>query len=111
MKELGAEFFDDLRADYQVRRDFLVSVLRDVGFEVSTPAGTYFALCDFTKLFDGDDREFARHLIETVGVAAIPPSAFYTKGKDEGRKLIRFAYCKEMSTLEAAAERLRKLKP
>ena len=108
LETLGEPFFEQLRADYRERRDFLAAVLREIGLEVAPCHGTYFLLADFTALFAGDDRAFARHLIETHGVAAIPPSVFYLDQKDEGRRLVRFAFCKRMATLERAAERLRR---
>ena len=49
---------------------------------------------------------FCRHLIEEVGVATIPPSAFY-HDPAAGRSLIRFAFCKSLETLRAALERMR----
>ncbi len=98
-----------LRADFQARRDLLVGTLRAVGFEVAVPRGTYFVLADFGRLWAGDDRAFARHLVEAHGVAAIPPSVFYAADPDAGRRLIRFAFCKRPETLEAAAIRLRGL--
>jgi N-succinyldiaminopimelate aminotransferase len=107
---LGATYADTLRADYAARRDFLAGVLREVGFTVAPCRGTYFLMADFTALPGAagrDDQAFARHLIETAGVAAIPPSVFYLDDRDEGRRLLRFAFCKRMATLEAAAGRLR----
>jgi N-succinyldiaminopimelate aminotransferase len=86
-------------------------VLAEVGLDVAPCAGTYFLLADFKRLWDGDDMSYVRHLIETRGVAAIPPSVFYLQDKDEGRHLVRFAFCKEMATLEEAAERLRRGMP
>ena len=41
-------------------------------------------------------------------MAAIPPSGFYSSAKEEGHRLIRFAFSKRMDTLRAAAERLRR---
>jgi N-succinyldiaminopimelate aminotransferase len=107
LEDLGDDFYDDLRADYAARRDFLAGVLREMGLTVAPCQGTYFLLADFTDLFAGDDRAFARHLIETRGVAAIPPSVFYPADQEEGRRLVRFAFCKRMETLQEAAERLR----
>jgi len=106
---LGDDFYARLKADFEQRRDLLVGVLREVGFEVSVPDGTYFVVADFGRLFAGDDRAFVRHLVETCGVAAIPPSVFYSARPDEGRRLARFAFCKRVETLSAAAERLRTL--
>ena len=52
-----------------------------------------------------DDREVARQLIEKAGVVAIPPSVFYHRPED-GKHLIRFAFCKDEATLNQAIERL-----
>lgn len=104
-----SDYIATFRSEYAARRDFLVAALRDVGFRLSAPQGTYFILADFTEVFDGDDRAFAYWLTKEHGVAAIPPSAFYAWDVAEGRSLARFAFCKRMETLEAAAERLRRM--
>ena len=115
---LDDEYYHALGADYQSKRDFLASVLLDAGFKVSLPQGTYFIMADFTALgpsvagqvFD-DDVTFCRWLTAEVGVAAIPPSAFYSdEHKPLGRSWARFAFCKKQETLEYAAERLGKLR-
>jgi N-succinyldiaminopimelate aminotransferase len=106
MREHVDPYLDELRADYQDRRDYLVGALEAAGFEVARPRGTYFALADFGALFDGDDRAFAHFLAAEHGVACIPPSVFYQAEPEAGRQLARFAFCKRQSTLEAAAQRL-----
>ncbi len=100
-------FLDELVREYTGRRDFLVAALREVGFDVSVPQGAYFVLAGIRGLTAEDDVAFARRLIDEAGVAAIPPSAFYAADVDEGRRLLRFAFCKRPETLERAAERLR----
>jgi N-succinyldiaminopimelate aminotransferase len=110
LRNYGEEFVVEFRAEYLARRDFLVAALQDVGFEVAVPKGTYFILADFTPVFEGDDWEFARWLTTEYGVAAIPPSSFFQEDAREGRRLARFAFCKKMETLEAAAERLRRIR-
>jgi len=110
LKSYTRDYLEKLHDEYTARRDFLVEVLEEVGFKVAPPQGTYFALADFSRLSKDDDRVFARSLIERHGVAAIPPSVFYQDDPDEGRRLLRFAFCKRMETLEAAAKRLRGLK-
>jgi N-succinyldiaminopimelate aminotransferase len=47
-------------------------------------------------------------LPEEVGVAAIPPTSFYAH-PEEGRHLVRFAFCKTDAVLDEAIVRLRKL--
>ena len=106
----GQAYFAEFREEYTKRRDFLVSVLGRAGFDVRVPQGTYFVLASFERLFEGDDRAFARWLIEEHGVAAIPPSFFYQAQPEEGRRLVRFAFCKQMETLERAAERLLRIR-
>jgi N-succinyldiaminopimelate aminotransferase len=108
MKTHGAEFFDELRASYTRRRDFLIAALREAGFNPSTPKGAYFVLAEFAGVGSGDDVAFVRELVAKHRVAAIPPSAFYA-ASDEGKKLVRFAFCKKDETLQRAAERLRGL--
>jgi N-succinyldiaminopimelate aminotransferase len=104
---------DHLRADLAKGREFLAAVLKDCGFNVYLPAGAYFILVDWTtaprcsKAGIQDDLAFCKHLTEHAGVAAIPPSVFY-ENKQHGKALARFAFCKKMSTLEQAADRLRK---
>ncbi len=106
----GDDYFDQLRVDYRARRDLLVDGLREIGFSVESPAGTYFVLADHTRFGDPDDVTFCRRLIEEVGVAAIPPSAFYQRSS-EGSRLVRFAFCKDEQTLRDALERLAALRP
>ncbi len=103
------DFVTQFRAEYLARRDFLVGALKKAGFKVAIPKGTYFILVDFTPVFDGDDWEFARWITLEHGVAAIPPSSFFHGDSSEGSRLARFAFCKKMETLEAAAERLAKI--
>ena len=67
--------------------------------------GTYFVLADHTKFGFADDFTFCEHLIKEVGVAAIPPSAFYSNPSD-GKNLVRFAFCKDEQTLIDALKRM-----
>jgi aspartate/methionine/tyrosine aminotransferase len=99
------EYYSALAADYREKRDYLVGELSRIGFSVRSPHGTYFACADFRPFGFDDDRVFARHLVEKIGVAAIPPSVFYDHA-ELGRSYVRFAFCKRRKTLEAAVERL-----
>lgn len=101
-------YYDDLTALYQTNRDFLAAALTAVGLPPLTPAGTYFMMVDISHLGFPNDREFCYYLTKEIGVAAIPPSAFYVDPAD-GATIARFAFCKSMAALEEAAERLQKL--
>lgn len=110
LSTLGDDFYATLTREYQARRDRLLPVLREVGFEVAVPQGTYFIVGSFAALSSEDDRTYARRLIREIGVATIPPSVFYAARPEEGQKLLRFAFCKRDATLDAASERLRRLR-
>ncbi|MEO6323546.1 MAG: methionine aminotransferase [Thermoanaerobaculia bacterium] len=103
-----AGYLERLESSYRQKRDFLVNALASLGFEVSAPAGTYFATAGFARFGFDDDVAFCRHLVETIGVAAIPPSVFYEHA-ELGRSYVRFAFCKQQETLVAAVARLQKL--
>lgn len=95
----------ELVAEYRARRDLLVTSLREQGFAVTAPEGAYFVMADIRPLGWDDDVAFCRHLVEHVGVAAIPPTAFY-ENRDEGRFLTRWAFCKREETIRAGMDRL-----
>src|SRR6266496_3378022 len=105
---IGPDYYRDLAASYRRRRDYLVAELSRLGFRVDPPAGTYYVCADFRPLGFDDDVAFCRYLIEEVGVAAIPPSAFYENTR-YGKTYARFAFCKKEETLREAVRRLRSL--
>lgn len=102
------EYFETYTLEYRARRDLLVDGLKSVGFAVSSPEGTYFVLADHTPFGVGDDVAFCHHLVKTCSVVGIPPTSFYSKS-DEGKSLVRFAFCKSLETLEKAVDRLQLL--
>jgi aspartate/methionine/tyrosine aminotransferase len=91
-------------ADYAARRDFLYDALAAVDLRPQRPEGAYFIMCDVSHLGFADDVAFARYLTTEVGVAAIPPSAFYSSPPPQ--QMARFCFAKNPQTLQAAAERL-----
>ncbi|MGE5278167.1 MAG: methionine aminotransferase [Acidobacteriota bacterium] len=105
----GPDYYRALAADYRGKRDYLVEELARIGFSVRRPAGTYFVCAGFTPFGFDKDVEFCRFLLEEIGVAAIPPSFFYDD-RERARGYARFAFCKKKATLEAAVERLAKLR-
>lgn len=105
---LDQSYYTDLTDMYLAKRNRLVRGLTGLGFGVHEPQGTYFVLADHTRFGFADDVAFVNHLITDVGVAAIPPSAFYTES-DEGRNLVRFAFCKDDATIDEALDKLARL--
>ena len=106
---LDDSYYSELAASYQLRRDFLAAALQEAGFEAALPAAGFFILAGFGRHDYADDFAACQHLAAEVGVAAIPPSAFFTpEHKHLGQRHVRFAFCKSMALLEQAAERLRR---
>ncbi len=105
---LGDDYFDGLRANLMARRDQLSDGLAAAGFEVYRPAGTYFVTADVRPLGFDDGMDLCRKLPELCGVVAVPSVVFYDN-KDEGRHLVRFAFCKRPEVLDETVERLAKL--
>ena len=107
-------YFTSFRAGLQARRDRLVDGLTDAGFAVRPSEGTYFVTADITPLQSdrkggsADGLEFCRSLPGRCGVVAVPTQVFYDH-QDEGRHLVRFAFCKQADVITEAAARLRTL--
>jgi N-succinyldiaminopimelate aminotransferase len=110
---LPASYFEDMQMSYQAKRNGMLRVLEQAGFRVLKPQGSYFIMANWRAVAPPhvtDDVQFARWLTTEIGVACIPPSAFYQESdKALGRYLARFAICKKAETLAAAAERLQRL--
>jgi N-succinyldiaminopimelate aminotransferase len=108
---LPGEYFEDFQTMYTTKRDIIMQGLTAAGLKSRTPEGTYFAMADFSDVFDGDDIEFARYITQEIGVACIPPTFFYSEPhKHIARKQARFAFCKNDDTLREAGERLARLR-
>jgi N-succinyldiaminopimelate aminotransferase len=106
---LGREYYAELAAGYRQKRDHLLETLRGAGFECEVPASGFFIMAGIKQLGRDDDVAYCKHLAETVGVAAIPPSAFYSEAnKSLGKAYVRFAFCKTLETLEEARNRFTK---
>jgi aspartate/methionine/tyrosine aminotransferase len=104
------QYYEELSGFYSLRRDFLHDALVSVGFRVFKPKGAYYIMADITPFGAKDDVQFSLHMASNIGVAVVPGSSFYCPDSPDGKTLIRFCFCKELSTLEAAVERLAKLK-
>uniref|UniRef100_A0A8C0VWX5 Kynurenine aminotransferase 1 n=1 Tax=Cyanistes caeruleus TaxID=156563 RepID=A0A8C0VWX5_CYACU len=114
-------YFVQLPKELQQKRDWLVQSLDGVGMKPIIPEGTYFLVADISQ-FKSDvpdvpnsdepyDYRFAKWMIKSKGLAAIPLSAFYSEAhKNNYTNFIRFCFAKEEATLKAANEILQKWK-
>jgi len=107
--KLPREYYEHLQSDYAARRDLLLPILEEAGFNVFRPDGAYYVMTDISEFGFANDVEFTRHLIQQIGVACVPGSSFYSD-PSRGSQQVRFCFCKKDETLHAAAERLQKLR-
>ena len=103
------DYYQKLAAEYRGKRDHLVASLEDAGMRCSIPRGAYYVMADISALGFHDDVSFVRHLIEKVGIAAVPGSSFFSRS-GEGNNWVRFCFCKKYETLEIARQQFRRLK-
>jgi N-succinyldiaminopimelate aminotransferase len=87
----------------------LLPALRDAGLQPITPEGTYFITADIRERFPhGDSMQFCRALPAQCGVVAIPGGVLYDpRHSEEGKHIVRFAFCKQDDTIKEASQRLR----
>ncbi len=108
-----ADFLDDqseyeqLPAFFQEKRDFLRAAVEGTGFRLLPCEGTYFQLIDYSALSEQEEEGFSERLTREFGLATIPVVAFYTDPINQ--RLLRLCFAKSTQTLEAAAEKLRKI--
>lgn len=117
-------FYDESRKEMKSKMDRFNEIWDELGLPYSDPEGGYFVLVNMAKVKLPKDYNYPSYvssrprdfqlmwfLIMEIGVAAIPPTEFFTP---ENEKLVedwlRFAVCKEDDVLEKAKERLRALK-
>ena len=98
-------YYSTLQADYTLRLQKLHTVLEQAGLHPIATQGTFFIMSDISGLGFESDVDFARYMAAEVGVACIPPSAFYSN-PSEGASLARWCFAKRDETLDAAGERL-----
>ena len=105
---LPRDYFVGFAADLQTKRDALVGGLQGAGFTVFQPRGTYFITTDITPLGETDGMAFCRSLPLLCGVVAVPNVVFYSNAH-EGRRFVRFAFCKRHEVIADAVTRLQGL--
>jgi aspartate aminotransferase len=92
-----------IRDQYRVRRDLLLSGLNDIGLPCKPPAGAFYAFPDVTRI-SADSREAADILLNRAQVATVPGTVFGAEG--EGH--LRFSFSTSIETIEAGLDSLRR---
>jgi aminotransferase len=99
---LPESYYRGLAEDYDRKRKILYNGLLNAGFSCRLPEGAYYIFTDIAD-FGMNDCAFARKLVESAGVAAVPGSSFYHEG---GETKLRFTFSKKDETLVEACRRL-----
>jgi len=90
-------------AEFQARRDLLVSGLREIGIRCSLPGGAFYVFPDVSEFGGGDG--FAERMLSEAMVAATPGSAFGPGGVGN----VRISYAASQERLRQALERIAKM--
>lgn len=103
----GNESMQAMVKVFKERHDYLVKGLNAIeGIECLAGDGTFYAFPSFEKMIQRmgmkSDLELAEHLINSVGLALVPGSAFGNEG------FMRLSFATSMEVLEKAVERLRR---
>jgi methionine aminotransferase len=97
----------ELPAFYQRKRDLFRAGLDGTRLRALPSEGTYFQSVDYSAVSSLPEADFCRWLTAEIGVAAIPLSAFYEGGFEQG--IARLCFAKRDETLRTALERLAKI--
>ncbi|QSJ14549.1 aminotransferase class I/II-fold pyridoxal phosphate-dependent enzyme [Nostoc sp. UHCC 0702] len=108
--QLPPTYYQELAQLYHNKRDTILKILDQIDIPYFIPKGAYYIFADISKFGYKNDIEFTNHLIKDIGIAVVPGSSFFNQ-PDKGQSFIRFCFSKKPETLEAAANKLHKLKP
>lgn len=90
-------------AEFRVRRDLLVSGLRDLGISCNIPGGAFYVFPDVSQYGGGD--AFVDRLLKDALIAATPGSAFGPGGVN----YVRLSYAISQSKIEQVLQRIGKM--
>ncbi|MBM3404040.1 MAG: pyridoxal phosphate-dependent aminotransferase [Bacteroidetes bacterium] len=97
------EYYLAMQQKYLHARNHLFETLQEAGFTPYLPSGAYYILADAGNLFDKlqatDDYDFSIRLLKTTKIATVPGSSFFHEDQ-KATRMVRFAFCKKMETLE-----------
>jgi methionine aminotransferase len=97
----------ELPAFYQRKRDLFRDGLARTRLRLLPCEGTFFQSVDYSAVSKLNEGDFCLWLTREIGVAAIPLSAFYDDGFEQG--IARLCFAKKEETLRNGLERLSRL--
>src|SRR2546421_4856904 len=85
----GESYYGHLSEEYGARRDHIVASLQSAGFRCFVPRGAYYVMTRVSGFGFPSDIAFVKHMIDRIGLAAVPGSSFYSPPGD-GDQTVRF---------------------
>ena len=96
--------YEERRAQFAARRDYLVPALRDLGFKIpNTPEGAFYVYADVSAFCD-DSFRFCTEVLHGAGVAITPGRDF---GDVDAHKYVRLTYTVAIAQLQEVVSRLK----
>lgn len=92
----------EMKVEYQKRRDFVYDKMSAMGFEIARPSGAFYLFAKIPEGYPQDSMEFCLALAKEAKLALIPGAAF----GPEGEGYIRLSYAASMENLQEAMTRL-----
>lgn len=99
--ERGQLSMQNMRREYELRRNYIVRGLNDLGLECFKPRGAFYVFPKITST-GLSSREFSLRLLREKKVAVVPGSAFGASG--EGH--VRCSYATALDQIKIAVERI-----
>ncbi len=99
--ERGGPAVEEMKVNYEMRRDYMVRRLNEMGLDCHSPGGAFYVFPDITR-YGLSSHEFAIRLLEEEDVAAVPGTAF----GECGEGFLRCCYATAFDQLEIAMDRM-----
>ena len=95
--------YEQRRADFAARRDYLIPALRALGFIIpAVPQGAFYVYADVSR-FCSDSYKFCEDLLHGAGVAITPGRDF---GDAQAHQTVRLTYTVDVSQLREVVARI-----
>jgi aminotransferase len=99
--EIGESFVQEMRAEYDRRRQLIIRGLNEIGLNCTQPKGAFYVFpCIGSSGLD--DNAFAEHLLQEEHVAVVPGRVFGECGIGH----VRMSYATAYEEIEEALERI-----
>ncbi len=98
----GDQAIDDMKGEYNHRRNMIVDRMTAMGFDIPHPAGAFYVFPRIPAKYGDDDQAFALDLAEKAKVGVIPGSAFGPGGQG----YFRFSYAAAYEDIAVAMDRI-----